>query len=57
MTPEARRQLDEYMVANPRGKYGRVRYDLKQDFGIDPNELRKRFDFYFERFPIRAEKG
>ena len=57
MTPEARRQLGEYMVANPRGKHGRVVYDIRRDFGIDPDELRKRFDFYFERFPIRAERG
>jgi hypothetical protein len=56
MTPEARQQLDAYMVANPRGKYGRVVYDLRRDFGIDPDALRKRFDFYFERFPIQAEK-
>ena len=55
MTDEARSQLDTYMEQNPRGKYGRVRYDLKADFGVDPDELRKRFDFYFERFPIRAE--
>ena len=57
MTGDARRELDAYMAANPRGRYGRVVYDLKQDFGIDPDELRERFDFYFERFPIRAERG
>jgi hypothetical protein len=57
MTPEARRQLQAYMAANPRGKYGRVVYDMRRDFGIDPDEPRKRFDFYFERFPIRAERG
>ena len=43
------------MAANPRGKYGRVVYDLRSDFGIDPDVLRKRFEFYFERFPVRAE--
>ena len=57
MTDEARSQLAAYMERNPRGKYGRVRYDLKADFGVDPSELRKRFDFYFQRFPIRAEGG
>lgn len=55
MTPEARAQLHAYLEENPRGKYGRVRYDLKADFGVDPRELRKRFDFYFERFAVRAE--
>ena len=56
MTPEARRALDDFMAENPRGKFGRVIYDLKADFGIDPDELRKRFDFYFERFPVEAER-
>ena len=55
MTPGVRRALDGFMAANPRGKHGRVTYDLKAYFGIDPAELRRRFDFYFERFPIRAE--
>ena len=56
MTPAARAQLDHYMEKNERGKYGRLAYDLRGDFGIDPDVLRKRFDFYFERFPIRAEE-
>jgi hypothetical protein len=55
MTPGARAALDEFMAANPRGKHGRILYDLKADFGVDPAELRKRFDFYFERFPIEIE--
>ena len=55
MTGDARRRLDVYMAANPRGKYGRVRYDLRGDFGVDPAELHRRFDFYFERFRTRAE--
>jgi hypothetical protein len=55
MSAEARRALGNFMTRNPRGKYGRVIYDLKADFGIDPDALRKRFDFYFERFPVRAE--
>jgi hypothetical protein len=55
MTPEARRALDRFMAENPRGKHGRVIYDLKADFGIDPAELRRRFDYYFQRFPIQAE--
>jgi Sulfotransferase family len=56
MTPAARRVLDDFMAKNPRGKFGRVIYDLKADFGIDPGVLRKRFGFYFERFPIQAER-
>jgi hypothetical protein len=55
MTPAARAELDAYMGDNPRGKHGRIVYDLKTDFGVDGDALRERFDFYFDRFPIRAE--
>jgi hypothetical protein len=57
MTARARDQLDAFMTANPRAKHGRVVYDLRGDFGVDPEALRERFAFYFERFPIRAESG
>jgi len=56
MTPDARASLDRYMQENPRGKHGRILYDLKGDFGVDPDELRERFAFYYERFPIRVEE-
>jgi len=55
MTTEARQQLQRFMAANPRGKHGRVVYDLRGDFGVDPDEVRDRFTFYFERFPVRVE--
>jgi hypothetical protein len=55
MTPKARGRLDAYMAANPRGKHGRIEYDLQGDFGLDPATVRERFGYYFERFPVRAE--
>ncbi len=55
VTEQSRAELQAFMQANPRGKYGRVIYDLKADFGVDPEALRERFKFYFDRFPIRAE--
>jgi hypothetical protein len=55
MTHDARRQLDEFMAAHPRGKHGRLEYDIRAHFGLDPDVLRTRFDYYFDRFPIRAE--
>ena len=55
MTRESRASLDAFMAENPRGKHGQVLYDLKGDFGIDPADVRRRFDFYFERFPVRVE--
>jgi hypothetical protein len=50
-----RRELQQFLTDNPRGKHGRVRYDLRRDFGADPHAVRERFAFYFERFPVRAE--
>jgi hypothetical protein len=55
MTAEARASLNQYMTENPRGKHGRILYDLPGDFGVDPEDLRKRFDFYYERFPVQME--
>ena len=55
MTDASRRELQTYIDHHPRGKHGQVVYDLRGDFGADPNELRKRFAFYFERFSVRVE--
>ena len=55
MTNDARGQIDDYMTAHPRGKGGQVVYDLRKDFGADPAELRKAFDFYFDAFDVRVE--
>jgi hypothetical protein len=55
MTDAARQQLGQYIADNPRGKEGRVIYQLKRDFGVDPAELRKRFSYYFDAFPVKAE--
>jgi len=56
MTRAARAQLDAFMADNARGKFGRVHYDLRADFGVDPDDVRRRFAFYFDRFPVRAEE-
>lgn len=47
----AREELRVYMQSHPRGKEGRIIYDLEGDFGLQADTLRERFDFYFERFP------
>jgi hypothetical protein len=56
LTPQALARLEAFAAENPRGKHGQVRYDLRGDFGIEPAELRRRFDFYLERFPVRVEE-
>lgn len=48
-------RFQKYLDGNPRGKHGRVRYDLQRHFGVSADELRDRFDFYFDRFDVRAE--
>jgi hypothetical protein len=55
MTPQAREQLQAFLRAHPRGKEGRVVYNLRGDFGVEPAQLRERFAFYFERFPVQVE--
>jgi len=55
MTATARRELRAFLDEHPRGKEGRVIYDLRGDFGVEPAALRARFDFYFDRFPVRVE--
>jgi hypothetical protein len=55
LTPDARAQLDAFMAANRRGKHGRLAYDLRGDFGLDPDAVRSRFGYYFERFPVMVE--
>lgn len=55
MTAEARQDIQDYMDAHPRGKHGRIIYNLREDFGLDPAELQERFAFYYERFPAKQE--
>jgi hypothetical protein len=50
-TDRCRTQLTAYLAGNPRNKEGRVLYDLRGDFGLDPDDLYDRFAFYFDAFP------
>jgi len=55
-TDTARDELTTYLAGSPRGKDGRVVYDLRADFGLDPADLYDRFAFYLDAFPqIRRE--
>ena len=51
VTDRCRSELTTYLAGNPRGKEGRVIYDLRADFELDPDDLYDRFAFYFEAFP------
>ncbi len=55
LTDQARAEIEAYRAVHPRGKEGRVIYDLRRDFSITPEEVRSRFDAYMDRFPVRIE--
>jgi hypothetical protein len=54
-SPAARGANDELLAGHRRGRYGRIVYDLRGHFGLDPSEVRSRFGFYLDRFPVREE--
>ncbi len=51
-TETADREVMDFIARHRRGRYGQVVYKLERDFGVSPEELRKRFDFYFDAFPF-----
>ena len=55
LTDAARAKVTGYLEGNPRGKHGRLVYDLEGDFGLDPQAERNRFGFYFDRFGVTRE--
>ena len=54
MTAGARSAMDAFMAEHPRGRHGRIRYDLA-DFGLDAAERRAALRFYSERFQVEPE--
>jgi hypothetical protein len=55
LTDQARTEIEAYRAAHPRGKEGRVVYDLRRDFSTTPEKIRSRFGTYLDRFPVRIE--
>jgi hypothetical protein len=55
VSDESIADVEGYMASHPRGKDGRVVYDLEGDFGLKADELRDRFAFYTDEFDIRSE--
>jgi hypothetical protein len=55
MPSKVRETLRQYLVDHPRGRDGRIAYDLRADFGVDPVALGKRFAFYRDAFGVRSE--
>ena len=55
MTNEARAQIGNYAASHPRGKEGQVDYDLRADFGVEPEQVRAEFAFYQDAVGVREE--
>jgi len=55
LTAEVRGVMSQFLAKNPRGKHGQIVYNLRRDFRLEPDDVRQRFQFYFDRFPLRAE--
>ena len=53
-TPDVKAAMDQYMVEHPRGKHGRVIYNLA-DFGMTALERRQALSFYTDRFAVELE--
>ena len=55
MTAEVRRSVETHLAGHQRGKHGQVVYDLRADFGAEPERVREAFDFYLDRFAVKLE--
>jgi len=47
--------MRNYIETHPRGRHGRMIYDLKGDFGIDPEGVYDSFEAYMRVFPVERE--
>ncbi len=51
---EVEERINKYMEEHPRGRHGRIIYDLN-DFEIDQDELTKKLKPYIERFGVKLD--
>ena len=56
LTPAVAGNMQQYIADNPRGKHGQILYNVKQDFGVDPEELYERYKFYTDYFNLPLEQ-
>jgi hypothetical protein len=57
MTDGVRRALETHLADHQRGQYGRLVYDLRGDFGLEPQTVRARFTDYMQRFGVAVEES
>ena len=53
-TPEVQKAMNTFMQEHPRGKYGRLTYDITQ-FGYETAERKEALRFYIDQFELREE--
>lgn len=56
LDPKTRAAMERYVSDHPRGRHGRILYDLEADFGIDREAVYGEFEGYLRRFPVRRER-
>jgi hypothetical protein len=54
-TDGVRAQIQAYVDAHPRYKHGSIVYDIREDFGLTPEQVREKFRFYLDLYPVKAE--
>ena len=54
LSPSAETAMERFLLANPKNKGGVHRYSL-EEFGLNPAEERRRFQFYLDFFGIEPE--
>jgi Sulfotransferase family len=55
-TDETQTSMKQYLDQHPRGRHGKILYDLKEDFGVDRESVYDAFSNYLEAFPrVRRE--
>jgi len=47
--------MEHYIETHPRGRHGRILYDIEEDFGIERDRVYALFENYMETFPVRRE--
>jgi hypothetical protein len=48
--------MDQYIADHPRGRHGKILYDLEEDFGIDRQSVYAVFEDYMRAFPVQRER-
>jgi len=55
MTEQARSEISARQASRRSDQERRIAYDLRRDFGVEPEEVRAGFDFYFDAVAVRTE--